>query len=771
MIRAIFFSYYFLVVSSVCYSQVVDLNGPLSWNHASIKGNPTIPTYVMPSFDLDKVLREDSISSIGKHMPFKFGFNHKIEIDIIKVGERLNLAHGTLYRVRFRSPGALSINLVFDQFYLPKGAHIYLYSSDRKYIVGAYTSINNNSQNILGSDLVKSDEIIVELYEPNLVAGKSVLHVGGVVHAYKDLDNLYGMKVNESGACNLDVICPAGSPWGNEIKSVTRIISGSTLCTGTLINNTSNDGVPYVITAEHCNPQNMGSAVFRFNYDSPICGSQAVANSQAPAGSPQTINGASVVASNSDSDFGLVLLNSAPPANYNVYYSGWKKNNAVPSTGVCIHHPSGDVKKISFDDDPLQTTSYGTATNNMWEVETWERSTTTEGGSSGAGLWDQDHHFIGQLYGGSAACGNFLSDVFGKFSMSWDGNNSSQPTARLRDWLDPANTGLSQIDGYSPSISNLAIDVAVVSVDSPKSVYCSAYIPVSFNVKNNGIDTITSMLIDISLDGVIVTQYNWAGNLPSGSSATIDLPNSVSVYNGGSHQLEIFVNQVNGQTDGNNSNNLFPVSFTNYPNTTLVNLNLELDCWGSETSWEITDDNNGNILWEVPSNNYPDISPMGYAVNERICLNDGCYTFSIYDTYGDGMSGAQYVECDVNGDFSLDDQWGLNNYVSMSASNANYGSVESHPFCIYNTGRKDFLNTNIVVYPNPVNNALHIYIAKDYGNTLLAEISNIQGQLLNSFRIDNEHYPVDVSRFNKGYYFLKITNVSGEVYVINWIKN
>ena len=78
-----------------------------------------------------------------------------------------------------------------------------------------------------------------------------------------------------------------------------------------------------------------------------------------------------------------------------------------------------------------------------------------------------------------------------------------------------------------------------------------------------------------------------------------------------------------------------------------------------KTSWEITDDNSGNILWEVPANNYPDISPMGYAVNERVCLMDGCYTFSIYDTYGDGMSGAQYIECNVNGNFTLDDQWGV----------------------------------------------------------------------------------------------------------------
>ena len=139
----------------------------------------------------------------------------------------------------------------------------------------------------------------------------------------------------------------------------------------------------------------MGNAVFRFNYDSPICGSQAVANSQAPSGSPQIINGSLFIASNQDSDFGLVELNSVPPISYDVFYAGWRNTGAVSSTAVCIHHPSGDVKKISFDDDPLQNSSQNGVSNNMWEVEPWERSTTTEQGSSGSALWDQDHYSVG----------------------------------------------------------------------------------------------------------------------------------------------------------------------------------------------------------------------------------------------------------------------------------------------------------------------------------------------------------------------------------------
>ncbi|MCA9297224.1 MAG: hypothetical protein KC983_11920, partial [Phycisphaerales bacterium] len=64
---------------------------------------------------------------------------------------------------------------------------------------------------------------------------------------------------------------------------------------------------------------------------------------------------------------------------------------------------------------------------------------TTEPGSSGSPLYNQDHQIIGQLHGGFAACGNDDSDWYGKFSVSWTGGGSS--STRLRDWLDPDSTG------------------------------------------------------------------------------------------------------------------------------------------------------------------------------------------------------------------------------------------------------------------------------------------------------------------------------------------
>ncbi|MBE5316080.1 MAG: proprotein convertase P-domain-containing protein [Xanthomonadales bacterium] len=75
----------------------------------------------------------------------------------------------------------------------------------------------------------------------------------------------------------------------------------------------------------------------------------------------------------------------------------------------------------------------------------WDQG-TTEGGSSGSGLWDQNKRLVGQLHGGSAACGNDLSDYYGRLSVSWNGGGSA--ATRLRDWLDPSGSGQTAIGGY-----------------------------------------------------------------------------------------------------------------------------------------------------------------------------------------------------------------------------------------------------------------------------------------------------------------------------------
>ena len=760
-IHYILFSIPFILFLNAKNAQVKDVGGPVSFHlKHPLKNNFDVRE--MPSFNLQKRLEEDAYNHANKLGPFMFGFEYITDFSLNNAGLWELFPNGDrIWRIKLKCPGALSVNIIFNDFNLPEGSHVHVYNEDHSMVVGAYTSANNNKNDMLGTDLLKGESMIVEYFEPANKIGKGRLLIGMVVHGYRDINNWYPLKVNESGACNMDVICADGVPWSNEIRSVARISNGGGLCTGSLVNNTLQDGTPYFLTANHCGPGSMGGAVFNFNYDSPICGSQSVANSQAPSGGSNAINGSSLVASNSASDFGLIELNSTPPASYNVYYSGWDNSGNTPQAGVSIHHPSGDVKKISFDDDPLQSASgLSSVANSEWRIESWERNTTTEGGSSGGGLWNENNLLIGQLHGGQATCSNSINDYYGKFSMSWTGNGSGSPTQRLKDWLDPQNTGITSLIGYDPNQPAVANDASVTSISEPDGIYCSNYINPVITIKNNGSNNLTSLVINYDVDGGANQTQNWTGNLSTGSSVNVNL-SGLSVSGSGNHTFNVQVTNPSGQSDDNPSNDQSSTPFECYPNTSEILLNLTFDCWASEVSWEIVDQSNSNVLFSVPSGTYADNAPTGSTTTEKFCLSDGCYDFNINDDYGDGMSGAQYSSCDVDGDYNITDQWQTINYVQMTAPAADYGNGTSHSFCINNTSVSEDYNLRFKIFPNPAENTVFLQLLEieNHQNVEL-ELLDLRGRVvfkeMNVFI--NDTYNLNIEQFNKGVYMIKLVS-------------
>ena len=425
-----------LTLSFATIAQTYNVGGPVSFNSNLLSDDSKMNEHVMPVFNLEKQLEEDLINRTNKVGPFRFGYEHITNYSLQNSGTWQTTDEGDkVWKIKFSSPGALSMNVIFNDFFIPNGGSVHLYNKETDMVVGAYTASNNNANNMLGSDLIKGETVVIEYFEPSEVVGQGRLLIGMVVHGYVDINNWYPVKIGESGTCNKDVVCWDACGWLDEIRSVARIANGGGLCTGTLINNTSEDGTPYFLTANHCGPSSMGSAVFKFNYNSTNC-SSSNANA-AGATNGNSVNGSTLKASNSASDFGLIELNTTPPASYEVFYAGWDNGGASPQTGVGIHHPAGDVKKLAFDDDPLTSAAGLSISNSSWRIEAWERNTTTEGGSSGSGLWDENHHLVGQLHGGQANCFNSVNDYYGKFSMSWTGNGSSSSSSRLSDWLDP----------------------------------------------------------------------------------------------------------------------------------------------------------------------------------------------------------------------------------------------------------------------------------------------------------------------------------------------
>ena len=149
-------------------------------------------------------------------------------------------------------------------------------------------------------------------------------------------------------------------------------------------------------------------------------------------------------------DFTLVELDDPVSPTANAFFAGWNAREETTSdTTICVHHPSTDEKRISFEFGNTHVGAWGSGGSmvpggNHLVVPDWDIG-TTEGGSSGSPLFNKDKQVVGQLHGGAAACGNDAYDSYGWFFSSWEGGGS--PTTRLRDWLDPDDTGVLEIDG------------------------------------------------------------------------------------------------------------------------------------------------------------------------------------------------------------------------------------------------------------------------------------------------------------------------------------
>jgi hypothetical protein len=431
------------------YSQIAQGGEPLNWKQKTT--NSEINFVKTNVLDMAIIDAEDAVVDQYKETPFRYGITQVVDFDFFFNASSKTLSNGDkIWSMGIDCPNAKSVNLIFGEYFLPEDAKVYIYSEDRTEYIGAFTSANNKEYGSLAVGLVHSNRVIIEFHEPATVAGQALLNISEITHGYRAVVNKFEVDkgpFGNSGSCNMNTNCPDAGPWQDEKRGVALILnSGSAWCTGSLVNNTNEDETPYFLTAAHCDG-NENNWVMYFNHEYLGC-----ANSGSAA-TNQSISGGTQLASTSPSDAHLVELSSNVPASYNPYFNGWDRSGVAVSTAVGIHHPAGDVKKISFDDDPLQKTSYlsGTVspTGNHWRVELWERNTTTEGGSSGSPLFDQNHRIVGQLHGGFASCSSDTDDWYGAMHASW---------ATLDGFLAPGSPGTTVLDGFDPAATGGSVD-------------------------------------------------------------------------------------------------------------------------------------------------------------------------------------------------------------------------------------------------------------------------------------------------------------------------
>jgi len=593
---------------------------PFSFKNAQ-QLSSNIDQILLQAPDLVQIKQEDDaydkngeIYMIGRMLDLQTDIYHSGTWDVLDNNIRV-------WRLKIIVPGAKALALYYDNFYLPEGVQMFVYNENRKHVIGAFDHRNNPRFGSSFSTAIIEGEVsyIEVILMPE--AEMPTIILGDVCYIYRDVEGLVGrfrdVKPPSFGAsdpCEVNVNCPEGINWQSEKKGVAVMFMLGGRCTGTLVNNTSNDGTPYFLSADHCGGTsgNINQWQFYFNFEASGCPN--------PGTSPayNTITGATLRArgdENTGSDFLLLELSCTEDdlADINSYYNGWDRSTTASPSGVSIHHPAGDIKKISTYTTALTSATYsGTNPDDAhWRV-TWAQTETntgvTEGGSSGSPIFNNAKLVVGTLTGGASYCDcpvNQRWDMYGKFDYHWESNGTAN-NVRLKPWLDPTSTGATTCPGRAPNSG-----AATVTADFSAT-------PTTVNVGG------TVAFTDLSTGGPTSWSWTFAGGTPGTSpnqNPTVNYPTAgtynvtLTVSDGTESDTEIKTGYIIVTSGASTLDAAFAASAYNIFEGECIN--FQDQSTGNPTSWN----------WTFPGSNTP-TSPDQNPVN--VCYNvAGTYNVSL----------------------------------------------------------------------------------------------------------------------------------------------
>lgn len=435
--------------------------------------------------------------------------------------------------------------------------------------------------------------------------------------------------------------------------------------------------------------------MFKFQYKKIVCN-----GNYASLGT--SYNGFSYRAGWYNSDMALVELDVSPVNNPEISYLGWDRSANSPTNGTTIHHPKGDVMKISFDNNALQSNtntiiwSNGTQSpaNSHWTAVL--DNGTQERGSSGSAIFNQSRRVVGQLHGGSNGCAP-VTKHYGRFDVSWTGGGTND--TRLSNWLNPC--------GSSTMTTNTTRPPSISGSD----LICSS--GASFIVNNlpTGATinwTSSSYITRNSSQGSNPCNFSSTGSANGWIQATITVPNGCSnniivkkdVRVGTpSINYDIYENFTMCRDINTTTNNFFPVS---------------IEGMDASTTWEVQ---------RITTNH--SVSMQG---NEVLVSLDYAPPYN-------------YIAFKVRASNAC----GFSNWLQYY--------IEIIDFCDYYGGYNRF-----IVYPNPTSEIINIRAKKsseEINTEIPYQIYDFNGTLVEKGNFKNQS-AVNVSKYKKGNFILKI---------------
>ena len=401
---------------------------------------------------------------------------------------------------------------------------------------------------------------------------------------------------------------------------------------------------------------------------------------------------------------------------------------------------------------------------------------------------------LAELNGGTGSQGDWVTGTPYSIIPTYAGTNSTQVTQDYQIGYWPTvymicpdriltETGAIQ-NAYSavncaPPASN---DNDARTFDyAGETLTCEGDLIPEIMIQNYGLVNLTSLNIEVSVNGNIMSTTPWTGNLATYATDNITLPALTALA--GNDAVTINTSYPNGTADADPSNNptvSFNVTMATQNTNSYVTVQIVTDAYGSETTWDIKDANGATVLSGGP---YANLGAAGTTnetpVSETLSTNT-CHTFTIYDSYGDGInsgygagsftvtdgsgsvlaSGGQFADSD-GGSFKTGStgtppaSWdcdAINGCVDPGTGSGLYTSITDCNAACSATDVNEVIS-NLSTYPNPVNNVLTIE-----GSYISVDIIDVSGKLVLSSEYTKT---INVKSLSDGVYMLNIKTENG----------
>lgn len=411
----------------------------------------------MPSFDLASLQKEDARKDTMGGF-FRFGKGFDVGYTLAD-GQWEKTEGGRLWTMTFASKDALSLNFVFNDFRLPKGARLYIENADKTVAYGPVTDEATTENGVFLTDIIPGEQATISLFEPSECEGQSSLTIKRVVHGYRSIQaSTITRKATLKSITTYDLNISCYSDYEKEADGIGAILTsnGTALGSGALMMSTDFSFKPYFLTVYDFVDQNEDGIItdeernaaensaFKFRYKKVECGNTETTVSF-------TYNHAQIRAAWMDTMYALVELNGNVKNNPYLTWLGWNYESIAPGSATCPYYPSYYPESIFFDYSIATFDSPSYYLGNKGWIGNVDDGVLRVS-AIGAPLLDQNNRVVGQI------CATAIPDdesspsfyIAGKLSYSWYGAYTD--ATQLQHWLDPNLRGWTIMNSYRPMI-------------------------------------------------------------------------------------------------------------------------------------------------------------------------------------------------------------------------------------------------------------------------------------------------------------------------------